>query len=349
MKYLSLLQSAAVAATLVFTGASYAEELQSLESLYEAAKAEGEVIFGGAIKEEVGQKLLEGFAAKYPGIQVSYVRRSTEPLVQMIEADKLVGKVSFDVLNLTEPADLVRWKEEGYLAAVPVENIDQHRENTYDPDLHYYSLGITPMYGLYNTDQLSAEEAPKSLKELITDDKWVGKIAISRPTRGGTNAISLLNIAKLYGEDAIIGRAKDLDVLLTRGNEAAMTAIVSGERSVSWGISGYRALEAKADGAPIELIYWEEGLPLANFMGAVPEKAPHPNAARLLMRYLLSEEGQDIVITEGNFYSARKDISKAPANEKPLDELHTMIFSPDEVVQNGHALAVKYDEAVGLR
>jgi alanine dehydrogenase len=38
------------------------------------------------------------------------------------------------------------------------------------------------------------------------------------------------------------------------------------------GVSGYRALEAKADGQPIEIIYWEEGVPLAHFLGVVPAK-----------------------------------------------------------------------------
>lgn len=351
MNYLDFLKPAVLAATLAFTGAAYAQnaDLPSLDSLYEAAKAEGEVVFGGAIKEEVGQKLLDAFAAKYPGIKVSYTRRSTEPMVQLIEADKLAGKVSFDVINLTEPADLVRWKNEGFLAAVPVENNDKHRENTFDTGHHYYSLGITPMYGIYNTQSLKPEEAPKTLKELITDEKWRSKIAISRPTRGGTNAIALLNLVKLFGEDAVIGKAKELDVLLTRGNEAAVTSVISGERPVSWGVSGYRALEARADGAPIELIFWEEGLPMAMFMGAVPDKAPHPNAARLLLRWLLSEEGQNIIIKEGNFYSARTDITTPPGNEKPLADIPVAIFPAEEVVNEGHALAVKYDEAVGLR
>ena len=351
MEYPAFLKSAVVAATLALTATAHAQDadLPSLDSLYEGAKTEGEVAFGGAIKEEVGQKLLDAFAAKYPGIKVGYTRRSTEPMVQLIEADRLAGKVSFDVINVTEPADLVRWRDEGFLAAVPVDDNDKHRENTFDSGHHYYSLGITPMYGIYNKGSLKAEEAPTELKQLLEDEKWRGKIAISRPTRGGTNAIALLNLVKLFGEENVLGKAKELDVLLTRGNEAAVTSVISGERPVSWGVSGYRALEARADGAPIELIFWKEGLPMAMFMGAVPDKAPHPNAARLLLRFLLSEEGQNIIIKDGNFYSARSDITTPPGNEKPLSEIPVAIFPAEEVINEGHRLAVKYDEAVGLR
>ncbi len=347
-RHFGLLMPAIVAATLAFASSAFAQDVPSMDSLYERAKAEGEVIFGGAIKEEAGQALLDAFAAKYPGIKVSYTRRATEPMVQLIEAGRTAKKVSFDVINLTEPADLVRWRDQGYLAAVPIENLDKMRPNTFDPGFHYYSLGITPMYGIYNTKSLTPAQAPKSLKELLNDEKWRGKIAISRPTRGGTNAIALLNIVKLFGED-IFAKAKKLDVLLTRGNEAAVTSVISGERPVSWGVSGYRALEARADGAPIELIFWEEGLPMALFMGAVPAQAPHPNAARLLLRWLLSEQGQTLFVKAANFYSPRTDITATPGSEKPLSELPVKIFAAEEVINEGHRLAVKYDEAVGLR
>ena len=50
----------------------------------------------------------------------------------------------------------------------------------------FFSLGITPMYGIYNTRVLNAQTAPRSLRELATDPRWRGRVVISRPTRGGT-------------------------------------------------------------------------------------------------------------------------------------------------------------------
>ena len=41
--------------------------------------------------------------------------------------------------------------------------------------------------------------------------------------------------------------ARDRDILLTLGNEAAIASAVSGERPISWGVSGYRAIEAKTE------------------------------------------------------------------------------------------------------
>lgn len=325
-----------------------AAQAPSLDELYHAAKAEGAVDFGGPFKEHAAQELLRAFSKKFPGIKTSYVRRSTEPMVQLIEADRLANKVSFDVINLTEPADMARYKTQGFLQPVPLPDRDMLLPGTYDPDGVYYPLGITPMYGVYNTRMLRKGEAPTSLKALVTDPKWIGKLAISRPTRGGTSASALLNVVEAVGRD-FIGQAKSRDILLTRGNEAALSAVISGERPVSWGVSGYRALEAKAAGAPIELIRWDEGVAIAPFLGAVTAKAKHPNAGKLLLRWLMTKEAQELVVKTADFYSARRDVEATPAGEPPLSKLKINLLDNDLLLKEGEQLAAEFDKAVGLR
>jgi len=305
--------------------------------------------FGGAIKESAAEELSKSFTQRYPGVEIAYTRRSTEKIVQLVEAGRKEGKVSFDLINVTEPADLLRWKREGFLSEVPLPDIvPVLLPDTFDPAGTFYSLGITPMYGVYNTRMLTADSAPKSLSELVNDPKWVGKIVISRPIRGGTSASALLNVVTAVGPD-VIEHAPDLDILLTRGNEAALSAVASGERPVSWGVSGYRALESKQDGDPIELIVWKEGVPLAYFSGCIPRKALHPSAARLLLRWLLSEEGQAIIVKTGYFYSVRRDVAETPAAQPPLSQINYRDFSFEKVVIDAHKLAIQFDQALGLQ
>ena len=98
---------------LVAGSASAQTGIQSMDELYAAAKKEGQVVFGGAIKAEHVAKLSAAFNKKYPGIAVKYTRRSTEPMVQLIETDRRANRVSFDLINLTEPGDVVRWVKQG--------------------------------------------------------------------------------------------------------------------------------------------------------------------------------------------------------------------------------------------
>jgi len=327
--------------------ASAQTSIQNMDELYAAAKKEGQVVFGGAIKAEHVQKLAAAFNQRYPGIAVKYTRRSTEPMVQLIEAERRANRVSFDVLNLTEPGDVVRWIKQGFLAAVPIPDTDKMLPATFDPNGFYAATSVTPMLGIYNTKVIKPGEAPKSLKVLVSDPKWKGKVAISRPTRGGTSSGALMNVVDAVGR-GFIKTARDRDILFTLGNEAAINAVVSGERPVSWGVSGYRAIEARADGSPIEVIVWDEGVALAQFIGVVPAKAPHPNAARLFYRWLMTPEGQELLVTNANLYSPRKDIAVTPLKQPPLSSMKINYFSNEKVVGEGYALAVEFDRAVGL-
>jgi iron(III) transport system substrate-binding protein len=218
---------------------------------------------------------------------------------------------------------------------------------TFDPNGYSIALSVTPMLGIYSTKALKPGEPPTSLKVLVTDPKWKGKVVISRPTRGGTSSGALMNVVNAVGRD-FIKSARERDILLTLGNEAAIASVVSGERAVSWGVSGYRAIEAKAEGSPIELIVWDEGLALAQFIGVVPAKAPHPNAARLLLRWMMTPEGQELLVKTVNQYSARKDVAVTPLAQPPLSALKINAFSNEKIVSEGHALAVEFDKAVGI-
>ena len=204
------------------------------------------------------------------------------------------------------------------------------------------------MLGIYNTEKLAPTEAPRSLKVLLTAPGWIGKVVHTRPTRGGTSAAALMNVVAAAGRE-IIPTIKARRILLTLSNEATIDAVSSGERVVSWGVGGYRALEARADGAPIGTIVWDEGVPLAQFIGAIPAKAPHPNGARLLLAWLMSREGQELIVKHARFYSARRDVEVTPLGEPKLSQMRINSYSHEKVVAEGQALAIEYDKAVGLQ
>ena len=222
MRVRSLLCISAGLIVVAVSAASAQTQIPSMDELYAAAKKEGQVVFGGAIKARArAPSSSAAFNKRYPGIAVKYTRRSTEPMVQLVEAERRANRVSFDVLNLTEPGDVVRWMKQGFLAAVPIPDTDKMLPDTFDPNGYYAATSVTPMLGIYNTKVLKPGEAPKSLKALVSDPKWKGKVAISRPTRGGTSSGALMNVVEAVGRD-FLKTARERDILLTLGNEAAI-------------------------------------------------------------------------------------------------------------------------------
>ena len=324
-----------------------AAHAQPDDALYAAAKTEGVVNFAGALKQKETEIVLRDFEKAYPGIRVTYTRRSTEPMVQLIEASRLAGRLDFDVINLTEPGEMVRYKKEGVLAATqPVAN-DQLLPGTFDPDGMFRAYAVTPMYGIINTDKLKPGQRPTAIADLYTP-AWKGRVVVSQPSRGGTDSAALMNVADAIGPD-FATRAKDLDILLTRGNEAAISAVISGERPVSWGVSGYRVLDARADGSPLDIVFWKEGTAIASFYGGVMAKAPHPNAARLLDRWIMTKAVQEKLVDKDSVYSARRDVTATPAGEKPLSQLPIRFYTAADVTSRGQDLAKQFDTALGVK
>lgn len=348
---MSILTKLSVAASmLVFSSvASFAQTVsQDMKPLYDAAKAEGEVRFGGTLAENEIGAVLKAFEEKYPGIKISYTRRSTGPMVQLMEAERRANRTSFDLVNLSEPDAFLRWKEQKYIAKLDgMAEVAQMLPETADKDGYFFAIGVTPMIGVYNSSKIKPEDAPKSLKDL-KDPRWRGTLAMSRPTRGGTNASALMNVAEENGID-FIRQAGDLKILITNGNEAALSAIISGERTLGWGVTGYRLVQPLKEGAPIKLIWWPEGSALAQYPTGVTAQAKNPNAAKLLLRYLLSPEGQTLMVKNLGVHSSRSDVSIAPEGLPKLSDIKVKFYGADRISAEGDNVVLEFDKALGLR
>jgi len=52
------------------------------------------------------------------------------------------------------------------------------------------------------------------------------------------------------------------------------------------------AIRMKESGLPVDQVLLRDHMPVTYFYGTIPRNAPHPNAAKVLLAYLMTEEGQ---------------------------------------------------------
>jgi spermidine/putrescine-binding protein len=89
------------------------------KELYAAAKKEGKIHWGGTMASHVGSEVNKLFMKKYPGIQIKYTRKGTAGTVQTIEAELMAKKITYDIVNITDPQTLSRWKKQKVLVPYP--------------------------------------------------------------------------------------------------------------------------------------------------------------------------------------------------------------------------------------
>jgi ABC-type Fe3+ transport system substrate-binding protein len=139
----------------------------------------------------------------------------------------------------------------------------------------------------------------QSYWDLLTP-KWKGKIVVSDPETGGVGtALRFFYHHPDLGPPFLRRLFGEMDVTMSRDARQIADWLASGKFAISMLASPTR-LDlgvAKEQGLPVGWFgpsHFKEGAPLSAGSGFVylPSRAPHPNAARVALNWLLSREGQ---------------------------------------------------------
>jgi iron(III) transport system substrate-binding protein len=107
--------------------------------------------------------------------------------------------------------------------------------------------------------------------------------------------------------------------------------------------AGYLVIRNKEAGQPVEIVYPEEGTPLATGPSAVFKAAPNPNAARLFQNWMHSREGQQMIVSDARQYSPHGQAVEKPGVRK-LADIKLMAEDPEGVYAQADAVKKRYAE-----
>jgi iron(III) transport system substrate-binding protein len=259
----------------------------------EAAKKEGKVFVYGTIIPQVMSQIEKGFEAKY-GINIEYWRSDATKVVDRVLTEWRAGKPGFDmVIGARGPLSLA--KADGVYAKFTPASAANFPAKFKDKDGHLTAWRITPVGILYNTELVKAADVPKSLDDLL-ETKWHGKISMPDPSRHASTATYLWNLQQIKGEkwqEFVRALAKQKP-LLVESYSSVPSAIVRGEASIGISYVQYAGqTKGPINFASINQIFADPS------DAGLSAKAANPNAAKFLIDYFCSPEGQKR-ITEFN-------------------------------------------------
>ncbi len=267
-------------------------ELTREQKLVEAAKANGEtevVLWTMSWYEGPVEK---AFEARYPFLKLRVWDGSVSVESKLLEEYK-AGKYTPDVLE--QPLyRVVREQAAGVLQEYDWPNTEGWLDQ---PPTNFYRFDQTSTrVPMYNTKLVSGADIPQSWADL-NDPKWRGKSMISMSAGGW-----LLNYAYEIGDFTAEGVKWDRSVAfwkevvattkpqMGRGFKGPLEQLVIGDVSIMHMAAGTTGLYLIRAGAPVEFAPLKE-IPGDPWAIALPKNPPHPNAARLLLDFLTSDEG----------------------------------------------------------
>ncbi|MBI4490524.1 MAG: extracellular solute-binding protein [Deltaproteobacteria bacterium] len=269
--------------------------LASSPEIIEGAKKEGEVIWYGGGSSEIDEVMNKGFMKKYPFVQAKKFRIQSQKLLVRFEAESRAGKHVADIVRTTDwYIDI--FKKKGLLMRYESQERKSYAEGLKDPDAYYTSLYIFLHVMAYNTKLVPKSEGPRSYDDLL-DPKWKGRLGLEDGAY-----VWFVNLLKLKGErqgHEFMKRLAGQNVNLRSGTTLLANLVVAGEIPIAIDLYAYQVERSKKKGAPIDWVAVEPAIVHA-VLGGISKNTPHPNAAKLFMDYLLSEEGQRVYLSEDN-------------------------------------------------
>jgi len=302
--------------------------LANNHELIEGAKKEASLVIYTSMTVDQAQKLNDAFRAKYPFLQISMFRAVGERLLTKILTEAQAGTFDFDVVQSAE-TQAYFLKKRNLLARYLSPEVKNIQKGFYDSEGFWSAVCMMPNVIGYNTRMVKRSEVPRSDEELL-NPQWKGKIAMDH-----TKPEWFAWKVKRMGEEkglAYMRRLGAQEFRLYAGLTIITNLLATGEFPLVLNTYMHNAEDAKRKGAPVDWV--AQDLVFTKFQPiGIGSKAPHPNAAKLFVDFMLSEEGQRIITSFGRM-PTRRGVSSTVQGADKLSYVVDDISASDDFNKN---------------
>jgi iron(III) transport system substrate-binding protein len=275
--------------------------------LIEGAKKEGQIVWYTTMSSDQSKQFMDRFIKKYPFLQPSIFRSGGGALLNRVLSEHKAGKHFFDVVHGTGEI-FVPLMEEGILASYASPERKMIPEDLKDDKGLWTSVYVNSIVLGYNRNLVKKEDLPRSYEDLL-HPRWKGrKISID-----DSYTTFLQGLISAWGKEKAVAYLKKLgaqEPVVMRGSTVRVQLAAAGEFPLV--IAYANIIQNIAEkGAPVDWFPLEPAVVSVNtvMLGA---NASHPNAAKLLIDFTLSKEGQE-KLWDFQRIPSRSDVAPKPA------------------------------------
>lgn len=291
---------------LIWQSALTVSQAGSDPKLIEAAKQEGQLVYYTTMTLSQSKKVVDAFEKKYPFIKAELFRTGGDPLLNKIITEARGGLYAWDVVS--GRGDMVlALKQNKLLSSYRSAQSKFISQDLVDDEGYWTAYYVNPFVLGYNSNLVKKEDVPRTYEQLL-DPRWKGKkISID------DSAYTLLSgLIRAWGKERAVFYFKKLaaqEPVVMRGNTNRVQLTVAGEYYLIIAYAPTIQRETSR-GAPIDWVPLEP-VPVQVNPAMLAAKAPHPNAGKLFIEFVLSREGQKMLVKFRRI-PVRKDVDPDP-------------------------------------
>jgi len=328
--------SAAPASPPASTGAASALDWTTADAA--AARKEGEVSLYTSLDTAIVDAVLKPFQEQ-TGVKVNYYRTGAQPLAAKVLQEADAGKVMAEVLDVSDVASILTMQQRGLLEAYKSKWLEKIPTDLRDKGDSWAACRLTQGCIQWNTQKLDGP-APKSWKDL-TDPRFQGKLSFYADAGGpGPRFLALVTA---FGWDWLTAVGK-LSPIFVDSPQNLTALIERGERVVGFDQNDNIAWRSKDQGKPTDFVFPAEGVPTDPGVVALMKGATHPQAARMLVDWWISEPGQKLLVAGGK-YSSHTDLDP-PKGMPPLKGQKLLSYDYLDWQKNRQDIVKRFGQAL---
>jgi iron(III) transport system substrate-binding protein len=311
------------------------------QKLSEGAKKEGKVVIYSFTAADQLQPLLDEFQKRYSFIKPEHYRANATGVFNKFTTESRAGQTLADVIDISagETHTLMQLGLiDPYLSpsreGIPKDFLD---EKGYWAAHYHFVIALG-----FNTQHIKPSEAPKSYEELL-NPKWKARISLDPADQDLFGALLLH-----WGKEKAINYFKTLaklDPRMVTGHTQQANLVGAGEIHMAPWLYGYRPLQLKDEGAPVETRLFDPVLSNPAYL-LLTKHSPHPHSSALLIDWALSADGGMKFFAEKFGRTPPRSGLKERFPQLRVD--HYLVVKPEIVGPNFKEFTALYNELFGI-
>lgn len=283
-------------------------------------------------------ELIEPLFEEETGYDIELVVGNGAEIQSRIESEK--SNPNWDVVWMDGQASFARWEQDGiFLEDLKLENeknLNDFGKSLLPENKAYYPTGAHAAgIIVYNTNEISSEDAPKTWKDLA-NPKFKDVVGMADPSI----AAPAYPFVSWFFEDLGMDGGKEyFSSLFENGakvypkNPNIVEALLAGDLKVA-ALQESNAYKMAQDGEPIEIVWPEDGAPASVRYAAISKNSNQVEIAKAFINFLLKKETQDKMVAAGveGYYTSSVEGVASPAERDQKAPL--LIADPTVAAQN---------------
>lgn len=295
----------------------------------DSKNAANKLVIYTSMKESLIGGIVEGFKAKYPGIEVDWQSAGAGKIMAKLEAERQSGHLIADIIWTSEVPDFYQMKNEGLLEQYQPAGFEELLNPFDDYDGSFTAARLGTLGIVINTVKVKTD--PAGWDTIATDPLYKNSFGIADPALSGTAFMSIALLEKQFGWDYII-RLHDNGASKSKGAGRVVDDTADGVLNACLGVDYITA--SKIDkGAPLKMVYPKELLMVPSPV-AIFKDADHKENAKKFLDYLMTQEAQQKVAEAGTV-PVRRDVTMPERYNLP---------KPEDALANG--IKINYSDVL---